>query len=821
MKCRYIIFFIIILFAIAAIFLLKKDQEFNGKYSFIDNYFSAVKENMDENVDIRRKLPSRSFDIGRIVQKKIFNNLFNHAEPVMQNGKTINAIKNPHDAMALLLKFQQKAGNRYLFDIKKEKGLEFINIEAEVKPDLRIAIKVSRDGKRPSVIDSFEYKNPDHGQENPRLILIYFDDYLTIFNSKEVVFQLKDLALKNKGDTSFKYISSSTKETQYLLKQYPLNLKETSAMLTEIKSKYPALPYYHFNLADKKWNLLYGEHNITIGGESSQYLARLQLNHTTMRSIYIPVKGILQYEVNIPDQAIFEAFLTIVPTYIESDNRIDFIMEITENGDPGNTKKFRFNFNDFGNDKNRFERIEYPLADFCGRDVSIKFSVETVDGELKNNEDKILVVLASPLISTPSSNKDINVVVILLDTLRADRLGCYGYKQRNTSPNIDILTKNGYLFENASSNASWTLPSHMSFFTSFFPYETGFYTNSKGQDKGRARITEKIDTFPDLLNRAGYRTIGITGGTFVSSIYGFDRGFDYYYGKPDFLDKALDHALNRMESIKDQKFFLFFHTYEIHEPYRHEYFLREEKDHLKSRKQISSARYDSGILYTDGQIKRLIDFLKQNKLFNRTIIIITSDHGENFDKLRLDLLEHWVGTHGFTLYDQVTQVPLIICGVEPFNKQYRCKTQVSLVDVMPTILEKTGIDVPDNIRGLSLLDKMIMNPENDARIAYSEGTIGKWEKKSIRTIQNKFIASKLRTNLDDNEFEFYNNLEYPSSRKNLYKSNDSTILSFKMRLEAIVKSIAARAKKILSVIDNPKADTEELENSLRDLGYLN
>jgi arylsulfatase A-like enzyme len=203
------------------------------------------------------------------------------------------------------------------------------------------------------------------------------------------------------------------------------------------------------------------------------------------------------------------------------------------------------------------------------------------------------------------------------------------------------------------------------------------------------------------------------------------------------------------------------------------------------------------------------------------MIIITSDHGENFDKLRLDLLEHWVGTHGFTLYDQVTQVPLIICGAEPFNKQYRCKTQVSLVDVMPTILEMTGIDIPDNIRGTSLLDNTILRPENNARIAYSEGTIGKWEKKSIRTIQNKFIASKLRKKPDNTKFEFYNNAEDQYPRKNLYDSNNSTVLSFKLRLETIIKSIASRAKKILPADNNPKADTEELQNSLRDLGYLN
>jgi len=324
-----------------------------------------------------------------------------------------------------------------------------------------------------------------------------------------------------------------------------------------------------------------------------------------------------------------------------------------------------------------------------------------------------------------------NIIIVSLDTLRADHLSCYGY-QRNTSPNIDLLAKNAIKFSNVFSQSSWTLPSHMSFFTSRYPSFHKVKTTEH-------TLNPKIKTLAEILKENGYTTVAFTEGGNLFRIYGFGRGFDIYEEKSKDIEFTFNQALRWLRKERgNNKFFLFIHTYEIHTPYLRTTFADPKKrgrlpktlkvgdllyDIMYGRFKLSDKEkdyirslYDSGILYADSYIGKLIECLRELKLMDNTTLLIFSDHGE-------DLWDHGISpAHGVTLYQDQLHVPVILYNRRlPYPKEIDAPVQ--LIDFMPTLLAINNIPIPKGLQGKNLLP-LIMNKSSieDKRPIFSEGT---------------------------------------------------------------------------------------------------
>ncbi|HEY2253852.1 MAG TPA: sulfatase-like hydrolase/transferase, partial [Planctomycetaceae bacterium] len=290
-----------------------------------------------------------------------------------------------------------------------------------------------------------------------------------------------------------------------------------------------------------------------------------------------------------------------------------------------------------------------------------------------------------------------NVLLITLDTLRADRLGCYGYWPAQT-PTLDALAARGVLFERAYTPAPLTLPSHASMMTGLYPPEHGLVTN------GRGRLDESIPTLAEIFRDAGYDTAGFIGSFVLDAKFGLQRGFAAYDDDMTNTDPT-EHGLHRQRdgarvvdaalawlqrdragssfsrssfwgSFFSEPFFCWVHLYDAHFPYR------AHVDEFGDR--FTDRLYDGEIAYVDRQVARLLQHLDTQGLRERTLVVVVGDHGES-------LGEHDEREHGLTLYNSVLRVPWIWSGRGATAAGQRVPQPVSLVDLRPTLLETVGL----------------------------------------------------------------------------------------------------------------------------------
>lgn len=324
-----------------------------------------------------------------------------------------------------------------------------------------------------------------------------------------------------------------------------------------------------------------------------------------------------------------------------------------------------------------------------------------------------------------------NVIVVSIDSLRADHVGAYGYS-KPTTPRIDAFRHDAILFREAISQAPSTLPSHASILSSLIPTHHGAsVANSFGIDPSVPLLTER-------LAEADYATASFNGGIQLDPIYGLDRGFDRYEAaRPstaganvlvepkDKFDFVVDASMEWIDSHRESSFFLFLHTYEMHHPYtpEPEILALFEDDYAgplpaqisvnlleainageiafdtSDLNHIISA-YDAELHSVDMAFGRLIDFLRKENLYDASLIIVTSDHGEEFG-------EHgMIGWHSHTLYDELLKVPLVLKLPDSEAAGTIVETQANGIDLAPTILERVGLDVPPSFEGKSLLGRV-------------------------------------------------------------------------------------------------------------------
>ena len=319
-----------------------------------------------------------------------------------------------------------------------------------------------------------------------------------------------------------------------------------------------------------------------------------------------------------------------------------------------------------------------------------------------------------------------NVLLISIDSLRADHVGALGY-HRNTTPAIDALANDGALFTRGISSTSWTLPAHAALMTGLLDSAHGVTTTGK-------RLDDSAITLAEAFASAGYRTAGFFGGPFLDPSFGFAQGFDTYVdcsaagdaGVPVQKRHATSHrdrtnpeilwnVLRELEGIGEQPFFLFVHFWDVHydlipppryvemfDPgypdryrgsnFRHDPDYREGAD--ETLREHVLALYDGEVLYTDDTIAMLVSALRARGLLDRTLVVVTSDHGD-------ELLDHGDKGHRHTLYQELIRIPILF-RLPGRVKPRRVDVPVSITDVAPTILDLAGLEPLPNATGRSL-----------------------------------------------------------------------------------------------------------------------
>jgi arylsulfatase A-like enzyme len=482
-----------------------------------------------------------------------------------------------------------------------------------------------------------------------------------------------------------------------------------------------------------------------------------------------------------------------------------------------------------------FARID--LSAFSGHTVKLTFITEEApDPPDDGPELHSFGFWTGPVLYRTDIERSPNVILISLDTLRADHLGVYGY-ERPTSPFLDSLAEEGALFENVYAQSSWTLPSHLSMLFSLNSASHQVYFNDQ-------KIDRSLPSLASFLRNQGYVTLGFTGGGYVSSIYGFAKGFDWY-DEPvggrkaplgqDEAERLYEFTSDWLANNRDKPFFLFLHTFQIHGPYAcpepwNTMFLEEGaawdqialrrfldqngEDYAFSPAERSNivGLYDGEIRYTDDMLlKPLAQRLKELGIYDNTMIIVTSDHGEEFN-------DHGGWLHGRTVYDELIRVPLLIKFPRSSYRGQRIPAKTRLIDILPTVLESLQIPYDrDAVEGRSLIE-FLGGRESEDRIFISDlahKNVPEPCPALIASNKNglKFIIEKSK--------EGIKTVETFDLSRDPNEKNDISVRAQKLREEVVrfLDEYYLERSKLVRSQERIRMD-KELEEKLKALGYL-
>jgi len=386
------------------------------------------------------------------------------------------------------------------------------------------------------------------------------------------------------------------------------------------------------------------------------------------------------------------------------------------------------------------------------------------------------------------------VILISIDTLRADHLSCYGYQKIRT-PHLDSFGTQGTIFWNAGSPVPMTLPAHTSLLTSTYPFVHGVEENGGEVPRGAV-------TLAGVLQSHGYGTAAFIGGYVLDAQFGLDRGFDSYDSpfhihpqpgqEPLDLKRPAESVLHAtalwLEKHADQPFFVFVHLYDLHQPY-------------ERRPLPGLSAYDTELSHLNEAIGQFWTFLETQGLVRKALIIVTSDHGES-------LGEHGEKTHGYFIYQSTLWVPLIVhwpVGVK--GQRARIDTPASLIDVAPTILQFLGVPQPPEFQGRSLLatDRTAADEEVYSESLYARNHLGCSALRSLRLGRYKYIEKR--------NPELYDLTSDPRELRNLYQEQRPVALDLQRRLSSLMGRYEAQHPA-------QKPASAEVMARLRSLGYL-
>ncbi len=396
-----------------------------------------------------------------------------------------------------------------------------------------------------------------------------------------------------------------------------------------------------------------------------------------------------------------------------------------------------------------------------------------------------------------------SVVLVTLDTTRADHLGCYGDKSIAT-PNLDALARSGARFANAFSPVPVTLPAHTAMLTGSFPMATGVH------DFSGNKLPPDAVTLAKVLHDHGYATGAFLGAAVLSARFGLNQGFDVYFDHFDLKrvdeatmdlvkrsgDQVVGNALAWLKTNPPRPFFLWVHIYDAHDPY-------QPPEPFASR--YAGRPYDGEIAFVDTQVGRLFAYLEDMGVFQNAVVVVAGDHGEG-------LGEHGERTHGFFIYNSTLHVPLII--KVPGAKPTTVEKGASLVDVMPTVLQALHLPIPPSVQGRSLLSDILEKPSSGASNLYAECYLPLlhfgWSQ--LRGLQSEGLKY-----IDAPRPELYDLRVDPHETRNLNTGKRAVAQELKARLQDVERRYAAPSG---SGARATEGTDPELTERLRSLGYV-
>src|SRR5712691_6513347 len=399
---------------------------------------------------------------------------------------------------------------------------------------------------------------------------------------------------------------------------------------------------------------------------------------------------------------------------------------------------------------------------------------------------------------------NLNLVVVTLDTTRADRLGAYGYTGAQT-PTIDRLARDGVLFEQAITSAPLTLPAHSTLFTGRFPPAHG------ARDNGGFYLESSQLTLAEVLRERHVRTGAFVAAYVLDGKWGLNQGFDTYVDDFDLsryraislgdiqrpANEVMDSTLKWLDEARSSRFFAWVHLYDPHTPY-------EAPEPYRSR--FPGRPYDAEIAFADAQLGRLIDYLGVHDLLDRTVIAVIGDHGES-------LGDHGEQSHGFFIYESVIRVPLIIRAPYSGKQGRRVADPVRSADVMPTALDLLGVPVPSTVEGRSFVPLMTGDATDLGLETYTEATyplhhFGWSDLRALRSGRFKLIAAPRP--------ELYDLQNDPDEARNIFTERRALGDQMLARLQALERAMKSEGVKAEPTLD---VDPDARER-LAALGYV-
>jgi arylsulfatase A-like enzyme len=442
-------------------------------------------------------------------------------------------------------------------------------------------------------------------------------------------------------------------------------------------------------------------------------------------------------------------------------------------------------------------------------------------------------LLENPIGSLRAGSRP-SVILVSIDTLRADRL--LGPRGAETMPRLSALLRDGTTFERATSAAPWTLPSHVSLFTSLLPFDHGVRWTRHAISAGRATLAER---FRD----AGYRTAAFAGASYVSASFGLSHGFEVYEDHDEEKERGsagiFSGALRWARRHRDVPFFLFVHTYEPHTPYRNAGQVRLPRGRLgevfgmtdvqavqggrlhltEEERRYVEALYDADVRGADAHVGEFLAGLRQEGVLDRAILVVLSDHGE-------DLWNHAAirsPGHGHSLYEELVHVPLAFRAPGRVRGGAAVATPVSLLDVAPTLLELCDLSPDPAHRGRSLAGALRSGTEPDGLPVLAESVQYGPDRFSLRSGALKVILTPYPERV-------HNNVHLPVRPVELYDldadplERDPESGRAHDGLARALGAVMERSRRVLGRQDAGAADRDRLPDELRDqlrsLGYV-
>lgn len=462
------------------------------------------------------------------------------------------------------------------------------------------------------------------------------------------------------------------------------------------------------------------------------------------------------------------------------------------------------------------------LGAFAGTQVRLRFTASALptDGVAS---PRSLPVFGNPEIvpATTAPPARRNLVLVSLDTLRAKSVGAYG-NARPTTPQLDErMARAGALVRQTVAPVPLTPPSHMTMLTGLEPCVHGVHDRDK-------ILAPEHATLAEVLRSAGYDTAAVTEDAYVVAGAGFARGFDDYFEErsdeesaPGFAAQTFETAERWIAARPSEPFFLFVHTYQVHAPYSpprgYRSFFPEFAIAAKPELDALLRDYEREIRYTDDLFAGFLDFLETAGLADRTLVVVTSDHGETFD-------ESIIGGHGLGLKDSELLVPLLLRAPGLIPPDTAVSPQVGLVDLTPTLLDLLDVPSPVEMQGRSFASLLTGTGDEFREQPIVSGSAGTFSR-SVRTSESKFLLAAK----PDVEDRFFDLATDPLERKDVAAERATDVAGARRELATHDERCAAwnarhpTSKGVDSLFDHRPGwlvNRDEITQKLRSLGYV-